>query len=205
MSQLEKTLNALLAMERIPREASPVHRLDARLKLLVTLGVLTGVLSIPVQRLPWLILSFVYPVAVSAVAGIGYGGLLRRSLLVLPFVALVGIFNPWDSFTGILLRALVSMQAVLLLIQTTGFHRLCLALQGVGVPAVIARQLLFVHRYLAVLLQEALSMERARASRSYGRSSYPLRQWSVLVGQLLLRTLGRSERIHRAMQARGFK
>ncbi|MDD3108585.1 MAG: energy-coupling factor transporter transmembrane component T, partial [Alistipes sp.] len=70
--------------------------------------------------------------------------------------------------------------------------------------SVLSTQLLFVYRYLFVLLQEALSMTRARDARSFGRRSYPLRVWGVMIGQLLIRTFERAERIHRAMLSRGF-
>lgn len=222
MSKLEKAIYELNRMELASEQPSPLHRLDARAKLLVTLLFLIFVLSLSLDNLAGLILSFVYPIVSCAMAGISYGSVFKRSLIVLPFIAFIGIFNPildrqvafyvgdigitagWISFLSILIRGLVSVQAVFILILTTGFYNLCRGMRRMGVPSLLTTQLLFVYRYISVLLQEALSMDRARAARSFGRKSYPFRMWGIFIGQLLIRTIERSERIHRAMLARGF-
>lgn len=222
MSRIEWAINALDGVERKASRDTPLHRIDARAKLLATLLLMLYVLSLGAAELPQLVLSCALPIFLSAWGRVPYGWLFLRSSVVLPFVGLIGIFNlwleretafyigdfpiavGWLSFVAILLRALVTTQLAILLIVSTGFHRLCVSLRLLGVPSLLAFQLWFVYRYLFVLLQEALSMERARASRSYGRRSYPLKQWGVFVGQLLLRTVNRSERIHRAMLSRGF-
>lgn len=222
MSKIEQALCELNRMERASVRSSPLHALDARAKLLVTLLFLVCVLSLPAADLAGVILYLVYPIISAAVAGISYGIVFRRSLLVLPFVLFVGIFNPifdrqvvfsvggvavtsgWLSFLSIVLRGLLSAQAVFILIYATGFYNLCRGMRRMGAPSLLATQLLFVYRYLFVLLQEALSMRRAREARGFGRRGYPLKMWGVFIGQLLLRTIGRSERIHRAMLSRGF-
>ena len=209
-------------MERAAHGCSPLHRVDARAKLLLTVVYLVTMLSMPLEAFSGLLLYAVYPILAAQAAGLRYGDLLRRSLVVLPFVALVGLFNilyyretvftvgpvavtrGWIDFLSILLRGLLSVQALLLLILTTGYYRLCRNMQRMGLPSVFASQLLFVYRYLYVLTEEALEMSMARDARSYGRRSYPLRTWATLVGQLLIRTFARAERIGRAMLARGF-
>lgn len=223
MSRLERAIETLVSIERTAAGGSPLHRVDARAKLLVTLCFLIGVLRLGADGVPRLLLCLTVPMALCAWGGIPYTRVFVRSLVVLPFVALVGLFNPWIerevafriggvavsvgwlSFAAILLRGVVAAQMALVLVLSTGFSRLSVGLRQMGVPEVLASQLLFVHRYLLVLLQEALSMERARASRSHGRRAYPLKLWGTFVGQLLLRTVERSERIHRAMLSRGFR
>lgn len=222
MSKLEKAIFELNRMEQASEQLSPLHRLDTRAKLLVTLLFLIFVLSLPLDNLAGLILFLVYPIVSCAMVGISYGSVFKRSLFVLPFIAFIGIFNPildrqvafhiggigitdgWISFLSILIRGLVSVQAALILILTTGFYNLCRGMRCLGVPSLLTTQLLFVYRYISVLLQEALSMYRARAARSFGRKSYPFRMWGIFIGQLLIRTIERSEHIHRAMLARGF-
>lgn len=222
MSKLEKAIDELNRMERTVEQCSPLHTLDARAKLLVTLLFLLIVLSLPLTDLSTLILFIVYPVVSCAMAGIPYSTIFKRSLIVLPFVLFIGIFNPildrqvvfnlggvgitsgWITFVSILIRGLVSVQAVFVLIFTTGFYNLCRGMGHLGIPSLLITQLLFVYRYISVLLQEALSMDRAQVARSFGRKSYPVKIWGVFVGQLLIRTIERSERIHRAMLSRGF-
>lgn len=222
MSKLDKALYALNRLERASGQEGLLYSIDARAKLLVTLVYLVTLLSFSLGNLPGLILFAVYPIIACAMAGMSYGRVLLRSLAVLPFIVFIGIFNPvvdrqvvfqvgtvgvtagWISFFAILVRGLLSVQAVLVLIFSTGFYNLCRGMQRMGVPALFANQLLFVYRYLFVLLEEALRMQRARDARSFGRTSYPLRMWGIFIGQLLIRTVERAERIHRAMLSRGF-
>lgn len=220
--RLQQVLCGLDAMERTASAQSPLHRLDARAKLLVTVVFLVVMLSVPLQRLSDLLLLFAFPIITAAMGGLDYGLIFRRSLLVLPLVAFIGVFNlfydrepvfrigtlvvtaGWVSFCAIILRGLLSVEALLVLVYSTGYYRLCRSMQLLGIPSVLTTQLLFVYRYLRVLIEEAMAMQRARDARSFGRKSYPLKVWGTLVGQLLIRTFSRAELISRAMLARGF-
>lgn len=221
-NKLQHVLYELDAMERAARKQSPLHRMDARAKLLVTIVFLVTMLSMPLSRLSGLLLFFVFPIIASSMGGLSYGAIFRRSLIVLPIVVFIGIFNlfydrepvfrigaltvtvGWICFLSIILRGLLSVQVLLILINSTGYYRLCRGMQRLGVPAVFTTQLLFVYRYLYVLIEEAMAMQRARDARSFGRKSYPLKIWGMLVGQLLIRTINRAELISRAMLACGF-
>lgn len=217
MSKLEDAIITLHSFSRGNRsEIAPVAL------LLVTLVYLVALLSIPLsepQRVVWMA---VYPVVSAEMLGLGYGRLFVRSLWVVPLVALIGIFNPWldhaeafrlgsivvsrgwVSFVGILLRGMLAMQAAVLLAWAAGFQDLCRAMMRLGIPRVLASQILFTYRYLMVVLEEALWMDRARRARGYGKRFYSIQMWSRLVGQLLIRSYERAGRIHRAMLARGF-
>ena len=221
-NKLQQALCELDAMERTARKPSPLHGVDARSKLLVTVIFLATMLSVPPGRLSELLLFFVFPIISCSMGGLNFGTIFRRSLIVLPFVAFIGVFNlfydrepvfrigplvvteGWVSFLSIVLRGLLSVEALLILIYSTGYYRLCRSMQRLGVPSVFTTQLLFVYRYIYVLVEEALAMQRARDARSFGRKSYPLKVWGTLVGQLLIRTFDRAELISRAMLARGF-
>lgn len=221
-NRLQSALLALESLETAARQESPLHRTDARAKLLTTTVFLTTVLSVPLARLSEILLYALFPILTAAMGGMRYTSIFRKSLLVLPFVALIGIFNlfydrtpafrlgtlivteGWISFLSILLRGLLATQVLLILVGSTGIHALCRSMQRLGMPRIFAVQLLFVYRYLHVLLDEACRMAQAREARSYGRRTFPLRVWGPLVSQLLIRTFERAEQIHRAMLARGF-
>lgn len=221
-NRLEQTLYVLDSMERTSQQSSPLHSIDARAKAITTLVFLVAMLTVPLRNLSDLILFFIYPILLSSMSGVGYGRVFSRSLIVIPFVALIGIFNPildrtavfnvggvvvtsgWITFLSIVIRGILSVEAVLILLYTTGFYRLCRGLQRLGIPSLFTSQLLFVYRYTYTLLQEALSMNRAREARSFGNSAHSMRQWGIFIGQLLLRTIERAERINRAMLSRGF-
>jgi cobalt/nickel transport system permease protein len=115
------------------------------------------------------------------------------------------------EFTTIALKSWVSVQAALLLTFTTPFHDLVEGLRQLRLPRIMVAIISFMYRYLAVLSGEASRMSRARAARSASRDERGGRsiRWRAavtgrMVGSLFLRSYERSERIHAAMQARGF-
>lgn len=220
MSKLEKAYISLQQMEKRASGIPPA--VDPRIDLIVTVGYLAVMLSVPVGRLSMLIWFALYPLLASAYHGISFGKIFVRSLYVIPIVLLIGVFNPvfdrsvafrvaginvsagWITFLSIIVRGLLAMQAILILIESCGFTGVCRALRGLGVPSFLTDQLQFVYRYMSVLILEALTMRRAVASRGYGRKSLPIRLWGVFAGQLFLRAIGRAERVNGAMAARGF-
>lgn len=222
MGKIDKALDTLHAMERGSESAAPSYAAGTRAGMAVTLVYLCLLLSVPLQDLQRLVWFAVYPVVWASLGGVGYGRVMRRSLVVLPLIAFVGIFNPivdtspafsvgsvvvsrgWVSFMSILIRGMLSVQAVVTLMSVCGFADVCRELRAVHVPSSLTTQLQLVYRYIGVLLEELQTMARARAARGYGRRSFPLRMWGTMTGQLFLRSVDRAERIHRAMLARGF-
>lgn len=220
--RLENVLAALDSLENTARDRSPLHGLDARAKLLVAAVFLASMLSVPLERASQVLLYAVFPALAAAAANIRYRTLLLRSTFVLPLVVLIGVFDVftlraplfvvgpvvvtqgWGRLLVLALRAMLSVQALLVLTETTGIYRICCGLRRLGIPALFTAQLLLVYRYLYVLIEESISLVRARDARSFGRKGYPLRIWGTLVGQLLIRSVERAERIGRAMYARGF-
>jgi len=201
---------------------SAVHRLDPRAKVLTTLVYILCVVSFGRYELAAMLPFLLYPVALLALADLPAGYIGRKVLVVLPFAVLVGLFNPlfdrqvvmqigsldvwggWVSCASIVVRALLTAGAAIVLVAVTGFPAICEALEHLGMPRVFAVQLLFLHRYIFVLTDEGGRVARARQLRSCGRKGQGLRQFGPLIGHLLLRTWERAERIHMAMLARGF-
>ncbi|MDE6021959.1 MAG: energy-coupling factor transporter transmembrane protein EcfT [Muribaculaceae bacterium] len=221
-SHLEKAITVLNARQMKPDTPSHIEDIDARALLGVTVVYLVTLLSVPLQRTDIIIWFAVYPIISAPLAHVAYERLFRSSLFVIPLLIFIGIFNPiydrtielsvfgidvsagWLSFISIVVRGLLATQALLLLIRVSGFNDMCEAMRRIGCPGEIVTQLLMVYRYLSVLLQEALTMQRARLARSYGSSSFKVSMWGAFIGQLLLRTIERSRRVNMAMKARGF-
>jgi cobalt/nickel transport system permease protein len=214
-----------LAVVRNDSIVVPTGRLaavGARPRLLVTLVYLVVMLSLSPRSLHLLLFFALYPPLASALCGVSYRRVVRRSMVVLPFVVFVGIFNPlferdtaftlfgvpisygWVTFFSLTVRGLLAAQSVVLLLLTVGFTAVCRSLRSFGVPALLVGQLMMLHRSLFTLFSEAVNMSRAVAARGFGRSSYPLRLWVTFISQLLLRSFDRAERVGRAMRARGF-
>ena len=195
---------------------------DPRASVIVTVVYLCLMLSVPSTHIDLLLWFALYPIIAAPMFGKTYASIFLQSLIVLPLVVLLGIFNPifdknvvatvggvkitdgWLMFAGIILRGLLSMQALLILIRSMGFIGLVRALGRLGVPKFLTTQLLMVFRYIRVLIEEGLTMKAARDARSFGQKRLPFKLWGVMIGQLFLRSVGRAERVHNAMMARGF-
>ena len=219
MGKLEKAYQKIQSLEFRGEDSRTI---DPRINVSVVLVYLISMLSVPLGHLSMLIWFALFPIISAAISGLNFATVFKQSLMILPFAALIGIFNPfldktvaftigeipvsrgWVSFISILLRGMLAMQAIIILIESSGFTGICRALREMRVPAFLTDQLQFIYRYISVLLLEALSMRRAREARGFGRKRYPLKTWGVMTGQLFLRSIERAERINRAMLARGF-
>lgn len=216
MPTLEKAYHALTRTERYSFGVSAISSLG------VTIIYLIAVLSVPLeapQRLIWLA---AYPIISSEYIGMGYLKVFIRSLWILPFVIFIGVFNPildtqkalvidgiyishgWITFISIILRGLLSMQALVIVGMSAGMLEIFASLRKLGCPSVLVTQLTLTYRYLTILMEEVISMKRARLSRGFGNKSYPIGMWTQFVGQLLINSSRRATRIHHAMLSRGF-
>lgn len=222
MPSLESALLDLNALESLALKTTPIHRLDPRAKVLTALACMVTVVSFDKYDLSGLLPLIAYPVVLMAVGGLPLGPLLGKVLVASPFALLIGVFNPfldrailvqvgplhlsggWISYGSILLRFGLTLLAALILISTTGFNGVCLALERFRVPQVLVVQLMLLYRYLFVLAQEASRLLTAWSLRSVEGRRMPLRVFGSLGGQWLLRSLDRAERVHLAMLSRGF-
>lgn len=200
-----------------------IHRLDARAKVLVVLIFIVTVVSFGRYELSAMVPFFLFPVAMVVLADLPAGFIARKVALVIPFAAVIGIFNPlfdreiqiylgsfavsggWLSCASIVLRATLTVTAAVILVAVTGFTAVCEALERLGMPHPLAVQLLFMHRYLFVLADAAARASRARELRAFGTRGMGMGPFTSMAGHLLLKAWERAERIHMAMLARGFQ
>ncbi len=200
-----------------------VHRLDPRTKVVATLAFVIVVVSFPKYEVLSLLPFFLFPILIGALGDIPGLFIAKKVAAVSPFAVFVGIFNPlfdsstvaitpgisisagWVSFASILVKFALTISAALLLIATTSFPGICRGLRRLGLPVLFVSQLLFLYRYLFVLMEEAMRVVRARDMRSFGTRGTGMRVLVRIVGTLFLRTVERAERIYGAMLARGFR
>ncbi|MFA5905765.1 MAG: cobalt ECF transporter T component CbiQ [Desulfobacula sp.] len=222
MAGIENQLFDIRTMDTLASGTSGLHRLDPRAKLITTLIYVVMVVSLGKYEISMMMTFILYPVVMVVGADLPVFYLLKKILLVSPFAILIGIFNPlmdtaplvqigslslsggWISFFSILLRFALTVGAALILICLTGFNTVCMALEKLKVPTPFVVQLLFLYRYLFVLIEEASRMIRARSLRTFNTGGLRFNVFVPLLGQLLLRTLDRAQRIHLAMLCRGF-
>ena len=169
--------------------SSPVHRLDARIKLALTVGYILVASLSPVGAWPAYALLFALAVAATLASGLGLLRVQRRALVALPFAlaAITVVFSgdgavlwnvslgPWRlhvtepglvRFLSIILKSWLSMQMAILLAGTTPFPDLMAAMRSLRFPHILVAIVSFMWRYIFVLVDEALRLSRARDARS---------------------------------------
>ena len=190
---------------------SPVHRLSATFKLGAALVLIAGTVLLPWTWHGWFIAVVALLVLAVLLSRIATGFLVRRLLLLSPFVLGVVLVNAMQAsvstrWPALAARSGICLLTVVLLANTTPFGKVLGVLRSAHVPPLLVTTLALMHRYLFVLLDESERMRRARASRTFQRQRHI--RWQVLgtvVGQLFVRASGRAERIYAAMCARGWK
>ena len=199
-----------------------IHSLDPRAKVLATVIFIVSVVSFGRYELTALLPFFIFPVVIMALGNLPVLYIIKKVAVIIPFALVIGMFNPffdrqvylhvgslsitggWISFGSIILRAVLTAGAAVILVGVTGFPTICMALEKMGMPQPFEVQLLFLYRYIFVLTEEGSRMSRARELRSFGNKGKGMQSYGSLLGHLLLRTWQRAERIHMAMLARGF-
>jgi cobalt/nickel transport system permease protein len=219
--------------ERYVEGRSALHTADARAKLPAALAYIFAVTLTPVGHWPALGLLTLPLAAALVLSRLSPLVVIRRSALALPFLLAavplmftkegdvlfsVPLFG-WtasreglEAVASILAKSWLSVMAAVILTATTPAAELLRAMRSLGLPRLLVATVSFMYRYLFVIGEEALSLMRARDSRSArlpgqrggGTLNWRAKVLGNMVGSLFLRTYERSERVYAAMQARGY-
>jgi cobalt/nickel transport system permease protein len=177
------------AFDRYHQSESFLHRLDPRVKVVVTVVFLLSNALLPDGAWTAFGFSWLFLLLGNILSKLGIGFTLRRSLVALPFalIALTVLFSIpgkplssfhvlfWDltitdagllRFVSILVRSWLSVQMAILLVATTRFPDLIHALEHLRVPSILTTIIAFLYRYLFVLADEVFRLMRARESRA---------------------------------------
>ena len=216
-------------LDRYSNLDSFIHRLDPRTKFIITLVFILAVISTPPIRWQVFALYFFFMAALLLLSKLPIFYVLKRSLVVMPFVLMIAIFIPfikegevagsyniwlWQvsvTYTGlqvlwnVLIKAWLSILSLIWLTSTTKLPNLLKGLEQLGMPKVMVMILSFMYRYIFVVVDEVMRMRQARDSRDFGgKRLWQLRTIGNLIGTLFIRSYERGERVYAAMLARGF-
>lgn len=217
--------------------SSLVHRLDSRVRLALAVGYILSVALQPSAAWAAYLLLASLVLAAAVLAELPAAYLIKRGLLTLPFVlaalpllftqsgqplavfdigfASLALSQPGlERFLSILLKALISLQAAVILAAVTPFPDLLVALRWFRLPRLLVAVIGLMWRYLFIMVETAAGLMRARASRSAdsgrpalragGRLAWRARVTGGMAGSLLLRSFERGDRVYAAMLARGY-
>ena len=107
--RLDNAFYDLGRLDLLAESSSSIHRLDPRAKVLTTFLFIVYVVSFDRYEVARLLPFFIYPAFLIGLANIPFAYLLRKLLIVVPFVLFIGIFNPVFDRLG---RAAVAPRAM---------------------------------------------------------------------------------------------
>ncbi len=169
--------------------ASPVHRLDARVKLPLAVAFIVTAALVHPGAWPAYVLLFATAFSVVLLSELGVGFVYKRALLAAPFVlaALPLMFTVagpalgalhiggWTltltqsglvRFVSVALKSWLSVQMAIVLASTTPFPDLLAAMRWLRLPKLLVAVIGLMWRYLFVLVDEVMRLSRAREARS---------------------------------------
>ena len=215
-------------------KGSPVHRLDARVKLALAVAFIVTAALTPTGVWPIYVLLLALVAAVEVLSDLGIVFFLKRALLAAPFVlaaapvlftiageplvhlpfGLVITLPGVARFISVALKSWISVQVAIVLASTTTFPELLGAMRAWRLPRLLVAIIGLMWRYLFVMVDEAMRLMHAREARSSesdlpgarsgGRMAWRAQVTGGMAGSLFLRSLERSDRIYMAMLARGY-
>lgn len=198
-------------LDRYSRIESCVHGLPAATKLLVALALVVATVLVPLSVVAYFVALAVCLLIVAALSKIPASFLVKRLLLLEPFVlcvAVLALLQPEGGkvFASIVVRSTLCLLTMILLSNTTPFAELLRVLRRAHVPPLLVTTLALTYRYLFVLIDETERLQRARSCRTFvKRRALAWKSLATVVGALFVRSTERAERIYAAMCARGWK
>ena len=221
-ADIKSKIQEIYKLEQLSGGGSAVHRRHSSVKLVSAVIFIILVVSFDRAEFGRLVPFVFYPVVLMALSGTPWPIVLKRVALALPFALLAGISNViFDraaaltlagivisagvvSFFSILFKTFLCVTAVLLLVAVTPFSQLTGQLRRMHVPDIFVTLFEMIYRYIGVLLEEASSMYTAYMLRSTEHKGLQMRHMGSFVGQLLIRSFDRAERVYAAMKCRGY-
>jgi len=214
-----------MEMEEFASGNSWVHKLDPRVKIIVTL-VFSVVVALN-NHLEMTAISIILPAFLLVCARLDFGKVMLRLAIVNGFTLFLWLFLPFTTpgetiysigpFTiqreGVYQALLITLKSnsiilmALALLGTSQIFTLVHAMSHLWVPDKLVHLFFFCFRYIHVINDEYHTLINAMKMRGFKPKTNmrTYRAYSYLVGMLLIRSFNRSKRILQAMRCRGFK
>lgn len=209
-------------LDQFAHASGAFARIAPAARVLGTFLIAIGAALLPLGAWIAMVLLVALVLAVARYARVPWATLLRRATPPLAFVALasfavlflapgsvVGPFGITDAgvvrFGSALLRGGAAVLAGVLLVSTTRFPELVQGLRELRLPRVVTESLALAFRFLYLLNDEIVQLQRAAASRNAQAGAVSRRRLFMgIAASAVTRSFARSERVHRAMLARGY-
>lgn len=222
MSNFTDSIYKIKSIDTLGKKDTVIHRINPLSKLIVTIIYILTILSFNKYSVINILPLILYQIVIICLGDVPFSLIIKLTLVGIPFIFGIGIFNViFDktiffrlgkliitagliSFISIIIKGILTITSGVLLICTTCIEDLAKSLRRIGIPKIFVSQILFTYRYIYVLIENAEQIYNAYMLRAPKQKGVNFRIWGSLLGQLLLRSFDRAQRIYNAMSIRGF-
>lgn len=222
MNKLNKALYEIQSIEELSSRDYLVNKIHPLIKFILTITYISLVVSIDKYSIGQVIGMSIYPIILLITCDISLKDTFKRLKIVLPFILLMGIFNPFFdnkviftinsikisagviSMITLIVKGILTILASYLLIATTTIDKICYSMDKIHLPKIFITEVLFIYRYITVLIKEGSRITEAYSLRAPNQKGINYKVWGSLLGQLLLRSIDKAESIYESMSLRGY-
>lgn len=222
MSKLESKIYSLQRLDEQANKDGWMNSIHPIVKLWLTLFYISLVMSCEKYNVMGVLEMSLYPIICFNIGELSLKKCMKWGVLVLPFVFLLGIWNPFFdckpimwigsvTITGgmvslftLMTKGVLVLCAVYMLVATTSIDKICSGLEKIYVPKMLVTVILLTYRYITVLMEEGIKITQAYALRAPKQKGLSCKVWGTLIGQWLLRTIERANQIYDSMLLRGY-
>jgi cobalt/nickel transport system permease protein len=216
-------------LDKYAKKNSFLHNLDPRTKLISFFIFILLIILTPVNKDIHFLIFFALAMVLIFLSRVPISYYLKSVFTILPFIFLITIFIPFYKegkvagsynlgfsrilitssglivLKNVLIKSFLSILVFSIISATTEFHYLLKALEKLKLPKVFILILSFMYRYIFILFDEKLRIERAISSKYFGKKPILLyKTIGNVIGTLFIRNYERAERVYIAMCSKLF-
>ena len=210
-NKASNAISEIRDIEELAEGKTIIHKMHPLVKLIFTIAYIYTVVSFDKYAYVPLLLTGLIPVLIYILAKIKISLAFYKLRVIMPFILMVGIFNPIiEGETGVIsmltlmLKGVLSLLMSFIFIATTPIDTLCNALRRAHMPKLLVTLLLLTYRYIGVLTHEVSIMLDAYHLRAPKQKGVAPKAWGSFLGQLLLRSMDKAQEIYNSMVLRGY-
>lgn len=212
MGDISKAISNIRKIDELGDKYTMIHKIDSSIKIIVTIIYVIKVLSIKQFIISDITSIVLYPLILFKFGKVPVKFILKKVLFILPLILGLSVINLIIDFSYseiyfsvlLLFKCIFTLVGALLLIVTTGINNLAFGLKKLKIPNILIMQILMLHRYIILMMEECYRVKSAYELRTLGEKSMTMKDYGRIIGQMLLKTIDKSEKVYEAMKLRGF-
>lgn len=212
MGDISKAISNIRKIDELGDKYTMIHKIDSSIKIIVTIIYVIKVLSIKQFIISDIISIVLYPLILFKFGKVPVKFILKKVLFIVPLILGLSVINLIIDFSYseiyfsvlLIFKCIFTLVGALLLMVTTGINNLAFGLKKLKIPNILIMQILMLHRYIILMMEECYRVKSAYELRTLGEKSMTMKDYGRIIGQMLLKTIDKSEKVYEAMKLRGF-